>query len=320
MMQQRDITLDYMKCIAIFMVVFGHVISCTDVELPILRNVIYSIHMPIFFFVSGYLVNKKLISYKDVLLFLQKKIRILIPFVVIGGGNFLIHKHNIVDFFIDWEKNGYWFLWTLFLMFVIYAITNALLVKNKNILIEIVVLMVPVPICMLLRMYEASEIGQLLNFLNLYNYLFFISGVIVARFNLRKYILNDLSQFVFFVIYIVGLISEFALINLPMKLCGVLFLYGLLADITKSAQESNNIKKLILYIGRSSLGIYVLHYFIYRGLGPLPDPWYDYISSSVLLITIVSFIITSCIIFVSLILFEVLKYNKYVRMVVLGLK
>lgn len=48
----RDSTVDVLRGFAIFLVVFGHII-----HVPEARAIIWGFHMPIFFFLSGYLFN-----------------------------------------------------------------------------------------------------------------------------------------------------------------------------------------------------------------------------------------------------------------------
>ena len=61
--------LDLLKCLAMLLVVFGHVNK--DVANTTLRYYIYSFHMPLFFIISGtafYLqINKREYSFKDML-------------------------------------------------------------------------------------------------------------------------------------------------------------------------------------------------------------------------------------------------------------
>ena len=57
--KQRDIHLDALKGLAIILVVTGHIIAFSHpgtVDKSLLFNLIYSFHMPLFFFISGYLV------------------------------------------------------------------------------------------------------------------------------------------------------------------------------------------------------------------------------------------------------------------------
>lgn len=57
----RDIRLDSIKGILILFVIFGHSVeltSCTE-SMRVLYNLIYSFHMPVFVFLSGYFTNTK---------------------------------------------------------------------------------------------------------------------------------------------------------------------------------------------------------------------------------------------------------------------
>lgn len=67
----RDWRLDALKGIGIFLMIIGHVMS------PV-RNIIFSFHMPLFFFVSGYLYKDRVS--KDILVRNSKKV--LLPYVV----------------------------------------------------------------------------------------------------------------------------------------------------------------------------------------------------------------------------------------------
>ena len=59
--KRRIEIVDMAKCFAIFMVILGH--TATNDELlgnpPVLIKVLYSIHMPLFFFLSGMSISLK---------------------------------------------------------------------------------------------------------------------------------------------------------------------------------------------------------------------------------------------------------------------
>ena len=55
---QREKYIDVAKGIGILLVVYGHVINSGSLEsLSVVSQVIYSFHMPLFFFVTGYLLG-----------------------------------------------------------------------------------------------------------------------------------------------------------------------------------------------------------------------------------------------------------------------
>lgn len=170
-MKARIASLDYMKAFAIWLVVMDHLISAADGIDNSFRTFIYSLHMPLFFIVSGFLANKKLVDLLEVKKFFLNKSRLLLPVAVFGLGDVILLGNNISGF-MGWNKFGMWFLWTLFLFFTIYSISQAILIHNKKTLIEITVLVIPIFFCIIARKWQSTMIGGIFNFLNLYNYTF----------------------------------------------------------------------------------------------------------------------------------------------------
>lgn len=78
--------IDYIKGIAVILVVFGH---CTEID--ILNRIINSFHMPLFFLVSGYLIAYKDPTRYAFLPFLKKKfLRIMVPYFFFEFVNLII--------------------------------------------------------------------------------------------------------------------------------------------------------------------------------------------------------------------------------------
>ena len=79
-LKERIIWADFLRGIGIFFVVLGHII--TVINAPDFYNkYIYSFHLPIFFFVSGYLFHIE--KYHNFKFFLKKRVKsLLIPYFV----------------------------------------------------------------------------------------------------------------------------------------------------------------------------------------------------------------------------------------------
>jgi len=142
----RNLFIDYLKGIAIFLVVWGHGLQFLDSEYNCYGNYvflfIYSFHMPLFMCVSGYLfafsVKKK--SFNE--MFLIKFKQLMIPVLCWGFlFTWLVYykelrpldaKHLTVRYiwlYIRSLPYHLWFLWSLFVISVI----SSLLSKRKNI-------------------------------------------------------------------------------------------------------------------------------------------------------------------------------------------
>lgn len=119
----RNHHIDALKGVAILLVVLGHSVQVHDANFdnnPLFR-VIYSFHMPMFMFLSGFIVPTQLgYSYLD---FIKKNaLRLLLPFFVWYMVSYVVIRANqdvsLVTYYLNLLKSpgiGLWFLWVLFL-------------------------------------------------------------------------------------------------------------------------------------------------------------------------------------------------------------
>ena len=317
--KHRDFSLDCMKAFAIFLVVMDHLIRKSDSPDNPVISFIYSLHMPLFFLVSGILSAKKIDNGHDIWKFWKRKSKLLIPVVVWGLGNVLILKQDIQEFLI-WHKFGLWFLWTLFLFFTLYAISQLCLIKNKNRQIETVGLIFPAVVCIALRVFQNTELGGVFNFLNLYNYIFFVLGVMIKRYDWAKIVMSEKVSTLFFAIYIVGLFTEINALNLPMKACGILFVFMVATKFTYGFHddEMNKVQRLIVFVGQNSLYIYILHYYLIQGLQPMAPVYHDLIFSTPCYYLPFYILIAFGIIAISIAIAKVLNMNRIVGLLLFG--
>lgn len=133
-MKQRLDYLDIAKGFSIALVVLGHIIPEGN---SLLRNWIYSFHMPIFFIISGYLIN---LSKKDIPItkFITKKFNtLIIPYISFALINYFFIMYNLyiqqeldqktlITYFIYIIKfcgrSAIWFLPCLFICEVLFKL------------------------------------------------------------------------------------------------------------------------------------------------------------------------------------------------------
>lgn len=132
---QRLISFDIAKAICIILVVIGHYVpDYSPLWYVGVHDVIYTFHMPLFMFASGfiYMATKKDITYRD---FLLKKVkRLMVPYFSVSAIvitiKLLTEGHAYVENPVTWmsyvkmlylPEAGYflWFIWALWWMFVI---------------------------------------------------------------------------------------------------------------------------------------------------------------------------------------------------------
>ncbi|MHB8059666.1 MAG: acyltransferase family protein [Gaiellaceae bacterium] len=126
--RQRDPRADALKGFAILLVVVGHAIQVPyrfGIGHNLVFRFIYSFHMPLFMFVSGYVAalstkpaNVRFIS--------NKAVRLVLPFLTWHAARYLINaRYEKFGFVSYWHHlllapdhdHGLWFLWVLFLCF-----------------------------------------------------------------------------------------------------------------------------------------------------------------------------------------------------------
>ena len=142
-MHNRNSWVDYAKAIGIILVVFGHVerglISAGMVTDPaslaalmLADSVIYSFHMPLFFFLSGLFFIESLARRGRIGLLANKLDTLIYPYILWsllqGGCEFVLSRytnghvsmHEVLA--LLWQPRAqFWFLYALFLVFVVCA-------------------------------------------------------------------------------------------------------------------------------------------------------------------------------------------------------
>ena len=285
---KRIDTYDYMKCIAIIIVVMGHLYNLSYDEMPLgpsmqskVNQFIQICEMPLFFFLSG-LFAKSQVQLSGVLSQLKSKFfQLILPFFACGIlAAYFIREGTIQGMFQDYHKYGYWFLQSLF-MFYIYFYGISLLFR-----VEKASLRIALYFCSIFLLYIVAKIliqynPSLAIYLNAYAlkqyYLFFVLGYLFKQYQqiLLSFIRAKLGTIVLFG-YIFIIISLTCvnitgggktIINILASISVILILYFFIENHKNSFPLI--MQRSMLYIGRHTLDIYVLHYFLI----PTNQPW-----------------------------------------------
>ena len=157
----RPVRLQYMdvlKGIAIFMVVMGHVLTmCVrEIDRTTLFKFVGEIHMPLFFFISGWFTLKiqqddeqRRLWKKPALL--QRAKRLIIPMLFMSTLWVYYFPHSGLQspldstfeglWFSEW-KNGYWFTLVLFEVLVIYYLLAGIVSRMRGLIAQTVILII----------------------------------------------------------------------------------------------------------------------------------------------------------------------------------
>ncbi|MBQ9121861.1 MAG: acyltransferase [Lachnospiraceae bacterium] len=260
--------IDALKGIAIFFVVLAHSIILYPVNLMenekcyFLFQLVSSVHMTLFFTVSGYCFSYDG-SYKDYIF--KKTKRILVPYVVFNlmdmvprclFPGFVNRSKSIEESLLDMLLCGgeYWFLYTLFFIFLLYPILYKIQKRSTlaKIIVEVCLLIIgffPIPI-------EIFTINQVCKFL-----VFFNMGMLIKECGLMVFEWRFPQKWMFWgsigglgLMWVVLLLHFEWWLSMLTSFVGMLTIYLLM--------HWNQFVKCFARFGQYSLQLYLLNGFL----------------------------------------------------------
>jgi fucose 4-O-acetylase-like acetyltransferase len=149
--KQRIDWIDYTKGIGIFLVVLGHILDGLEKNsiiessqlLKFILDWIYAFHMPLFFFISGLFVQRSLLTkpFRD---FVTSKIAVIVyPYflwsvleslIIIFASRYTNGKMQVSSIWkiVYNPVMQYWFLYSLFVIFIVYGIAYKLKISPSR--------------------------------------------------------------------------------------------------------------------------------------------------------------------------------------------
>ena len=274
-MNQRSDWVDYAKALGIILVVYGHVakgLSSAGIEAQFklfetITSVIYSFHMPLFFFVSGFFFYNSLIKRGETKLILRKIDTIVYPYLIwsIFQGIIEIFLSNYTNgnvtysevFSLLWlPRAQFWFLYVLFIFFSVSTIIFSLFSKKSVILLFL--------LSIIFYVYPLNFSANLIFRLIKGYFVFFVFGIFCSLYFKAERISNIFSfgllslgfitsQYIFH-IKLELVHSDIGIEALLLALVSILFLVSLSSQISTSIAN-----KTLANIGKLSMAIYILH-------------------------------------------------------------
>ncbi len=270
-MIQRLEYIDFCRGIAILLVVIGHLIQFNGIATsnPVFEF-IYSFHMPLFFAISGYITQKvtHIETGKQYLLYLKKKsIAILLPLLswTLLANNYLLAEHwkllTFDDIWMTIMNPGLWFLKMLFVILMIYGLSNWInhKIKSKKTISFVLSLIPVILITVLAIVIRVEEINLLL-----FSYAFYLGCFIARSARLEQIIMKDtyyaIITMCFFVLathWFFGGDMMDDLYKVIISTCAFIFLLNLSRKIHIPTLIYSQIQKF----GFNSLAIYILQFY-----------------------------------------------------------
>lgn len=323
-----------------FLVVFGHVFLYTFgiSSGSFVNSLFLTFRMPLFFFISGFIAYKStgywsVENWKSSLI---KKARIqLIPTITffilyysLFGESFLVH-------FLNYGFGRYWFTFVLFEMFFVYfsvtCISNVCHFRESYILIPVALL------CMVFTLFHFDDFQwcSIFRIRDLVTYFpYFVFGLF-ARKEERRFLsiiekdscrTTLLLLFVLLLLIIHRDLSSPTIIILIGKIgnvylvrwIGLLLVVSIFVNNKHFFEQGSKISRVMQFVGRRTLDVYMLHYFFLPSL-PLLGFFFQN-NSNPLLELITGSLIALCVLSISLFISWIIRNSSFLAFYLFGVK
>jgi fucose 4-O-acetylase-like acetyltransferase len=294
---------DMIKGVAIFMVLMGHsVLSINTPGDSFLFKAIAAIHMPLFFFISGWF-SVKIVNGNIQSTNLKKRARqLLIPMLIISSlwtllnpivSSSFIQFSSFSELWYAPYKHGYWFTLVLFEIILIFKLIAPIMNRIKNILFEVLfiffmwfLLMIVVP------RFIPDSLSQIISYsLVSAHFPMFMIGVFCGRHKdlFFRLLDSDWVRTVAVVLFLLTLIHKTVTSSLfdlwySYYIIQIIF-YASMAIVVVSMfkrwsetafaperMHPGRLAQMWQYLGRYSLEIYFIHYWFLYPLSFLYEP------------------------------------------------
>jgi len=273
---------DYAKAIGIILVVYGHVarglynagIESSVTLYKLVDSIIYSFHMPLFFFLSGLFFYSSFSKRGGKQLVFSKVDTIFYPYLV-----WSIFQGSIEVFLSGYTNTGnisfsdvlallwapraqFWFLYALFVIFVVSSAIYSVVPKRLSILVFLLAIL----------LYLFPSVLPDLNFYHFLSryFVFFSFGIIFMMYVKIEYISTTFTFFVSLVAFVVcqWLFHDYLSLNYKDKGIESLLLafISIIFMISSAIYLSNKSYGYLVFIGKSSMAIYLMHILAGSGI------------------------------------------------------
>lgn len=344
---------DLLKGIAIFLVVMGHVLTMCirDIDSAFTFKIISEVHMPLFFFISGYLTYKA----SQIKTFLKPDLwkrfkQLIIPFAVVSALWIWYFPHsklqspisgNLIDMYQSYWKDGYWFTLCLFEIFLVYYPLSMLLSRIKNAAAQIILTLAVYTGLIIFAQFVSFPVenkdiigaGLLASFFPV-----FMIGVFASKYKeafsaiIKSNIWFIAGIFIFILCwYYTVYFWEFPmlpgwtnLITRPLEHFGLIIIavaaiqpWSKKEFNSESGKKPSAVARYFKFLGQESLAIYLIHYFFLFPLTPLQEPLRSIGLPMVPLLTI-SAITAFLVIAITLLVNYIIQRNRYLSFFLIG--
>lgn len=296
--------IDALRGLTMILVVFGHLYM--PQETPANTYLLYHVRMPMFFFISGFISFRREQSWsgRETISRLGEKVRtMVIPTLAIGLLYVSIRDGiHVSELFTHHAKMGYWFTISLFNMLVFYYTARYIHQRRNTITMEqFTKRLFWISIIMWLLLIDLKALGDINHILTIQKtakYLpFFAFGALCSchRESFHR-LVDDKKKSIMAIILLVMLSLSLIVLNKHRNLIashtdmqvvwtsglviktlmgylGIYVIFGIFRRFGKFFSENKYVGKPLQYVGRRTLDIYLLHYFVLAAIPATIKPF-----------------------------------------------
>ena len=341
--QNRIGYIDALRGMAMILVVYFHIAAYGFGSYEIGYNdIIERFRMPTFFFISGWLFYKagRIWDRQTITGMIRKKFMVQIIPTVVFMLLYLV-MFNLLDVTsFGSDKKGYWFTVVLFEYFVIYILAEALLNRRDSatgeIHVFVIMLLLSIAAFYYAKYYTryAAELGTwkdilgFLSFVKIRHIIFFWFGTFVRK-HFDRFIHLTNNRYVTAIL--IALFTAIIVWPTVLSVNGIEYIAYLIAGLSgtiicftyfRTHQEyfsrSTWYGRSLQLIGRRTLDIYLIHYFVLPYNLVRPDVWLQYHHNT--LFVPIALILAFWVILISLLISSLLRVSPLLAKYLFGAK
>lgn len=342
--------IDALRGLTMLLVVFSHIYIPNQTPL---NQLFIHFRMPLFFFISGFISFRREQSWSgaDTTSRLQGKVRTMIfPALTIGMiYMFVADKAPIAEFFTHPAKLGYWFTFALFNMLTLYYLGRYIHARRGRTSLEVFTKRFYafglLSFILISDLSALGDVGSVLTLGKTFRYLQYFAFGALCSCNRESFerVLDDGRKMALIVIgyfalswwliasddYVATLSADTepvldrlipilnSMLTALVGYFGIMTVYAIFRRFGEFFSENKFVGKPLQFVGRNTLDVYLLHYFVLLNFTPLLRP-YIVDTTNILMQLVVGVSTAAGIVAVSLLISRILRLSDHLAYYLLG--
>ena len=282
---KRIVFIDALRGFTMFLVVYNHIAGKVFFIQDDIGQVCRIFRMPLFFFISGFLAyaiyNRELMQKRFKNRLLYQLLPTIATCLIYTFFTTIARDTDLHSLLHDVYKNGYWFTWVAFQFFAIYMICVGILKitrasKTAETLLFTAILLAAQPLTSLCfrNGVLTSSIGETMSLQFVLQYLpyFFLGLLMKMHLDVFNKIISgkwamSFALAAFVILYAIGHDNPY--LQIAHSILGVLILFRFFQYYQHIFSAGTMTGRVLSTVGKYTLEIYLIHYFIIGSLNPL---------------------------------------------------